>query len=145
MKNNLKEMRDRRIFTLTLLVFIAVGRLQTLNVRVDMRANEYGNMALFYMTSFLGTAGVIFSGFHLEKARLLQFLGKNSLIILVLHYPVIRMLKAVVYYFTQVSLDETYGSLLWSALYTGMTLLVMVPCIFLLNRYPIVLGRKKCN
>ena len=52
------------------------------------------------MTSFLGTAGVIFSSFHLEKARLLQFLGKNSLIILVLHYPVIRMLKAVVYYFT---------------------------------------------
>ncbi|MEC1449983.1 acyltransferase family protein [Bacillus haynesii] len=145
LKNNLKEMRDRRTLLLTLLLFIAVGCLQTLNVRVDMRANEYGNMAIFYITSFLGTAGVIFSSFKLEKAKLLQFLGKNSLIILVLHYPVIRMLKAIVYYFTQVSLDETYGSLLWSVLYTGMTLLVMVPCIFLLNRYPIVLGRKKCN
>ena len=67
LKNNLKEMRDRRMLLLTLLLFIAVGCLQTLNVRVDMRANEYGNMALFYMTSFLGTAGVIFSSFHLEK------------------------------------------------------------------------------
>jgi len=47
LKNNLKEMRDRRMLLLTLLLFIAVGCLQTLNVRVDMRANEYGNMALF--------------------------------------------------------------------------------------------------
>ncbi|MDI5790635.1 hypothetical protein PO124_25935 [Bacillus licheniformis] len=81
------------------------------------------------MTSFLGTAGVISAAFTL-KSKASPIPRQNSLIILVLHYPVIRMLKAVVYYFTQVSLDETYGSLLWSALYTGMTLLVMVPCIF---------------
>ncbi|MFT0803629.1 acyltransferase family protein [Bacillus swezeyi] len=144
LRHRLKKLRHRKTVLLSLLFFILVGYLQSRNVRVDMRANEYGSMALFYITSFLGTAGAVFASFKLENVKLLQFLGKNSLIILVLHYPVIRILKAVIYYFMDISLDETYGSLLWSGMYTALTLLIMVPCIFMLNRYPVLLGRRRC-
>ncbi|MDI3409977.1 hypothetical protein QKW52_04220 [Bacillus sonorensis] len=139
----LKADRHRKTLLMSLFLFILVGFLQSQNVRVDMRANEYGNMAIFYVTSCLGTACVILISFKLQHAALLQFLGRNSLIILVLHYPVIRMLKAIIYYFMNVSLDETYGSVLWGGVYTAVTLLIMVPCILLLNRYPVLLGRKK--
>ncbi|WP_307893541.1 acyltransferase family protein [Bacillus swezeyi] len=144
LRHRLKKLRHRKTVLLSLLFFILVGYLQSRNVRVDMRANEYGSMALFYITSFLGTAGAVFTSFKLENVKLLQFLGKNSLIILVLHYPVIRILKAVIYYFMDISLDETYGSLLWSGMYTALTLLIMVPCIYILNRYPVLLGRRRC-
>ncbi|MED2944888.1 acyltransferase family protein [Bacillus swezeyi] len=144
LRHSLKKLRHRKTVLLSLLFFILVGYLQSRNVRVDMRANEYGSMALFYITSFLGTAGAVFTSFKLENVKLLQFLGKNSLIILVLHYPVIRILKAVIYYFMDISLDETYGSLLWSGMYTALTLLIMVPCIYILNRYPVLLGRRRC-
>ncbi|MCZ0070740.1 acyltransferase family protein [Bacillus sonorensis] len=143
LRHMLKADRHRKTLLMSLFLFILVGFLQSQNVRVDMRANEYGNMAIFYVASCLGTAGVILISFKLQHAALLQFLGRNSLIILVLHYPVIRMLKAIIYYFMNVSLDETYGSVLWGGVYTAVTLLIMVPCILLLNRYPVLLGRKK--
>ncbi|MFN2747971.1 MULTISPECIES: acyltransferase family protein [Bacillus] len=138
------KMRNRRTLLLSFLFFAVVAYLQSWNVRVDMRANEYGDMAIFYITAFSGTAGVIFTSFHLENVRLLRFLGKNSLIILVLHYPVIRILKAVIYYLLDFSLDETYGSLLWSGIYSIATLVIMIPCIIVLNRYPVFLGRRRC-
>ncbi|WP_270573426.1 acyltransferase family protein [Bacillus glycinifermentans] len=143
LKHDLRNVKHRKALLIAVILFIAVGFLQSRNVRVDMRANEYGNMAIFYITSFLGTAGVIFASFKLQYAAPLQFLGKNSLVILVLHYPVIRALKAVVYYLMNVSLDETYGSVVWSGLYTAATLMIMVPCIFILNRYPVLLGRRR--
>ncbi|MEC0486111.1 acyltransferase family protein [Bacillus glycinifermentans] len=143
LKQDLRNVKHRKALLIAVILFIAVGFLQSRNVRVDMRANEYGNMAIFYITSFLGTAGVIFASFKLQYAAPLQFLGKNSLVILVLHYPVIRALKAVVYYLMNVSLDETYGSVVWSGVYTAATLMIMVPCIFILNRYPVLLGRRR--
>ncbi|MED1125018.1 acyltransferase family protein [Bacillus atrophaeus] len=139
-RNKLKELSYRRTIFAVVVCFSLTALLQMENTRVDMRANEYGNMLIFYLTAALGTGGVVFASFKLRKLAFLQFLGRNSLIILVLHYPILRTMEAVVYYVLNIPVPSTYQAG-WGILYTAATFAALVPFIFFFKRYPVLFGK----
>lgn len=55
LRNKLKELSYRRTIFAVVVCFSLTALLQMENTRVDMRANEYGNMLIFYLTAALGT------------------------------------------------------------------------------------------
>ncbi|MBC2606611.1 acyltransferase family protein [Pelagicoccus albus] len=56
-----------------------------LNVRVDMRSNEFGNVALFLASSIGITLALSAAFFRARKVRLVELISKNTVVIFPLH------------------------------------------------------------
>ncbi|MDA7026404.1 acyltransferase family protein [Bacillus sp. CLL-7-23] len=142
-KPYLHELKSDPTMIVCALFFLSVGFLQAANSeRIDMRANQYGEIDIFYLTSILGIAGTIYLTFKLKHSNMLRFLGKNSLTILVLHFIGIHLSKAFVYFVLGIDIEDTYN-LSWTIFYSAFTIVFMIPCILFFNKYPVLLGRKK--
>ncbi|MFB8733054.1 hypothetical protein ACEQPO_01500 [Bacillus sp. SL00103] len=69
----------------------------------------------------------------------MTYLGRNSIVILVLQFAGIDIMKAFVYYGLGINIADTARSS--DSLYTIGTLPLMVPCISFLSKYPMLLGK----
>ncbi|MPN55378.1 hypothetical protein SDC9_203060 [bioreactor metagenome] len=77
---------------------------------------------------------------------MLEYYGKNSLIILALHFPLKDVLTKAVTMILGVSSDYFYYNTAFALSLTVLNLLLLVPVIFLINNYfPFLLGRKKVS
>lgn len=56
-----------------------------INTLVDLRRIEFGNIAFFILTSIAGSFGVIMLSISIWELRPLEFIGKNTLIIMASH------------------------------------------------------------
>ncbi|TSB47219.1 acyltransferase family protein [Alkalicoccobacillus porphyridii] len=121
------------------ITFIAQG----LNTeRIDMRGNIYGEIWYFYIGATAGLIATILLAHKLARFHYLVYLGQYSIVILLLHFPALNLMKASVYYGLNMEMAET-TTLPWTLFYTVSTLLLMVPCIIFLKKYPFLLGKKK--
>jgi fucose 4-O-acetylase-like acetyltransferase len=78
------------------LIFLGFNLLLSrLNGRVDMFTNYYGNYFLFYLAAFAGIILIVFVAMLLDKNRLLEFLGQNSLYIFAFHPVALGILKFI--------------------------------------------------
>ncbi|WP_353853887.1 acyltransferase family protein [Bacillus sp. Bos-x628] len=121
-------------------LFVLIGYVQHFNSRVDMRVNEFGDILIFYVCALLGSAAVIYLSFKFKTSSILTYLGRNSIVILVLQFAGIDIMKAFVYYGLGVDISDT-TQFSWTLFYTIGTLLLMVPCISFLSKYPMLLGK----
>ncbi|WYP26232.1 acyltransferase family protein [Alkalihalobacillus sp. FSL W8-0930] len=110
--------------------------------RVDMRGNLYGESWFFYLGALSGSIGIILLALKLHHLKVLSFLGQYSIVILLLHFPALNLVKASVYYGLNLEMNET-NTLPWTLFYTIVTLLLMIPCIIVLKRVPILLGKAR--
>lgn len=123
------------------------------NLCIDMTQYIYGNPILYYLNSFLGTFVVMVLCCYLTRLNSTHFsilpnflssIGKNSLFVLVIHYPIARaILPALIE-------RMGYGEYLYSYIVQiaglAVILLLTVPISFLFNRYLyFVFGRKRCS
>ena len=115
-----------------------------LNGSVLMADNLYGNHYFyFYITAFLGIASVVTIAMLFGKNRVLSYLGQNSLIIFALHFPVKRVVTGVTSKVLNVSLEQIKGSFLIGSIETVITILLLVPIIYLIrNQCPFILSKK---
>ncbi|MGE6631935.1 acyltransferase family protein [Bacillus sp. NPDC077027] len=116
------------------------GYIQSFNTRIDMRVNDLGHIFIFYLCALLGSAAVIYMSFKLKQSSILTYLGRNSIVILVLQFVGIDIVKAFVYYGLGIDISDT-KQLSWMLFYTIATLLLMVPCITFFKKYPMLLGK----
>jgi acyltransferase len=115
-----------------------------LNGRVDMNETYYNNYFLFYISAFSGLTAYILISQFLAKSKILQYFGKNTLVILALHLLGLTFIKGILVFGLDFSLDQTKSSLLWAFLYTILDLVILVPAIYIINKYfPFVLGKSK--
>jgi len=83
------------------LVFITVHLLvftifNEYTVRIDMQNLEYGNYFTFYLTAFSGIITYVYLFKKIKKCKILEFYGKNSLIVLGLHVLIIGTIKHII-------------------------------------------------
>nr|MDH3175793.1 hypothetical protein [Bacillus pumilus] len=121
-------------------LLVLTAYMQSFNSRIDMRVNDYGDLFLFYACALLGSAAVIYLSFKFKTSPILTYLGRNSIVILVLQFAGIDIMKALVYYGLGINIADT-AQLSWTLFYTIGTLLLMVPCISFLSKYPMLLGK----
>lgn len=113
---------------------------QSNHSRVDMRVNDFGDILIFYVCGLLGSAAIMYLSFKFKSSPILTYLGRHSIVILVLQFAGIDIMKAIVYYGLGIHISDT-TNLSWTLFYTIGTLLLMVPCIAFLNKYPMLLGQ----
>lgn len=130
-----------RVLLIAMPLFILVSFVQALNTeRVDMRANVLGEFGYFYLAAIAGIAAFLVLIPKLQHSKTLLFLGQNSIVILLIHLPMLNFVRAALYYGFQVDLS-TANSLPWTLFFTVVTIVLVVPFIYLLQKYPWLLGK----
>jgi len=109
------------------------------NDYVNMRTLQYGNYFLYYLSSVTSIAMYIMLAIYVEKIvrfnkskvyKYLLYVGKNTIIVLVLNNLFIICLKAI---------DKEGANILHALI----VIILMIPTAYLINRYlPFAVGRK---
>lgn len=115
-----------------------------LNGRINMARNVYGNYFYYYLGAFLGIILCIIISQRIGKNCVLEFLGKNSLIILCFHFFGSSISRAVVRFVLGIPVKETINSVPWGIYYTISSVLFILPIIFVINKYlPFIMGKSQ--
>lgn len=124
----------------------AGGVCALLNGRVDMNTKLYGNHVLFLAAAFLGIFAFIALASLMEKSRTLQFFGRNSLILFCMHTHMFFPSARLIEFAGQGVAGRAYamGQDAFLAGMLALTFLMLVPCVFLINKYlPFAVGKKR--
>jgi acyltransferase len=109
--------------------------------RVDMYESELGNYAYFYTAAITGSLAIIALTQKVKSNKLLQFLGRNTLVIYGLHMIVGVILSYAVAFLFAGSFTE-FQTCMVATLKTVVTLILMIPSCLIVNRYfPWMLGK----
>lgn len=112
--------------------------------KVNMSVLKYGNIYSFYFLAFSGifTYGYIFK--KIGGVGLLEYYGRNSLIVLALHFPMKDILVKLFNIFIGIELDCFCCTTFAAFALTILNLLGLVPIIYFINRYlPFLAGKKQ--
>lgn len=137
---NIKKLQQIWIFMIPIVVIISYW-----NKPVKMYDNSYGNLILFFIGAFCGIIMICELSKALEKNQILSWFGKNSIIVYVTHFIMIKTLhfigKKII---PEVSECNYLYPANWH--YFLLIVLLMVPTIYICNRWFYVLfGKKKVN
>jgi acyltransferase len=121
--------------------FLLVFCLFSVNVlfltTVNLNSKIHGHYFDFYIAALSGIACCILLS-SLIHSRMLIFFGKNTLILLALHMPFLNLVAKLTSYFGIA--QHSYAKEVMNVI---VTLLVLVPVIYSINKYtPFILGKK---
>lgn len=123
---NYQTKRDRTIVLgLSLILIFILAYTAPINpVPVDVNYGRYGNKVLFLVQALLGILGFLLLAAALKKNNIIEYLGRNSLLILVIHIPLWRLFDAL---FSIVGLLGYVRLLCVFICVSILTLLVLIP------------------
>ena len=104
-------------------------------VSIDMNTSRYGINWIFVANALLGTLGTFFIAYAVMANKVLEFYGKNSLILLVMHTFVFKAIGILL---------ERMGVLEWyNALATFVIMMVFSTiAVIIINRFlPVLAGK----
>lgn len=107
------------------------------NIPVLMYSSTYGRKVIFVIAAILGCIGVAMISEAVDHCRTVEFLGRNSLIILFTHFPVHRcVMKILSYFSSSIMLNSIFGFII--------VCLIEIPIVIFINRFfPILAGKIK--
>lgn len=123
---NYQTKRDRTIVLgLSLIQIFILAYTAPINpVPVDVNYGRYGNKVLFLVQALLGILGFLLLAAALKKNNNIEYLGRNSLLILVLHIPLWHVFDTL---FSLVGLFGYIRLLFVFICVSILTLLVLIP------------------
>lgn len=110
-----------------------------------MRVHEYGSWWLFYSVALgLILTVVVFSKMLVGRdVGILQWLGRNSLIIMCVHEPIKRILLKVFAMVTNMEISDIRQSAVLSIIITVLVIATCVPAVMMMRRFtPWLIGKK---
>ena len=146
-KNPIVDIKSNYIRLLLFCCCISGGFfISQLNGEVLMVDNSYGDYFYFYIAAFLGIISVVIIAMYFEKNKVLLYLGKNSIIIFALHFPVKRVVTACTGKVLNIPLEQIKNSFLISCVDTIITIVILLPLIYLIHtQFYFILGGKYGN
>lgn len=137
---------------LGIFLLIALGFLTKYNTYADLNNMRLGNPFLYFLFAYMGSYGLLLLCRTLKGLRFIQYLGRNSLIIMAVHlnfYVIYIAIKIASYADVPiVKYFDTYTHPQWNELYvlTVIVVVAIVICIIpieIINRWmPFVIGKK---
>ncbi|MGE7115104.1 acyltransferase family protein [Lysinibacillus sp. NPDC047702] len=129
-----------KLLVITLPIFLLfINQMIKDNYIIDMNNNRLNDYYNFYTPAICGILlTIIFAS--LLKSNFIEYLGKNSLVILATHLPIIFFVS-IFYNEIGYAMDDR---VLRSLSVTFLAMLVLLPIIYFINRYtPFILGKKQ--
>lgn len=111
--------------------------------KVNMNVLKYGDFFSFYLLAFAGIFTFVYFSKRIVSSKVLEYYGRNSLIILALHFPLKDVLIKLVIIILGVDIEYIHYNAGFALGLTGMSFIVLVPVIYIINNYfPFILGKK---
>jgi len=112
--------------------------------KVNMNVLQYGGSFFsFYLLAFAGIFTLVYLFKKIGSSKILEYYGRNSLIILALHFPLKDVLTKLVAIVLGVNTEYFYYNAGFALGLTVLNLVLLVPVIYIINNYlPFLLGKK---
>lgn len=127
--------------------FLLVVFISYFNGRVDMNNNVFNNYFMFYIGALMGINFILLLS-NKVKYNWITYLGRNSLIIMLVHEPLKRIILKLIEMITKINMDTLRGNIFLIIICSCLIILLITPLIFIINKFlPIVIGKgmkKKC-
>lgn len=112
------------------------------NGKIDINMNIYNNLIMFYISAF---SGILFLIFAIKKIKLknkvIDFLGKNTLIIFAYHLRVNIIITILLTYILKLNLSD---NLIIGIVLSIFQIILCLPLVYIFNRYlPFLMGKIK--
>ncbi len=108
---------------------------------VDIYSDSFGSYLLFNISALSGINAFVMLFKKIRKARILKYIGYNSLIYYVLHTIYFETLDIICD-----KLSITKNSVMISIAYIVITAILIMPLVYFINKYfPYILGKERKN
>jgi acyltransferase len=126
---------------------LAIGLLTAhLNGNVDMNLNRYGNIFLFYISSFSSIYGYMYLSRRLYNVKFLScigYVGRNSLVFFLLQGPAFIFTSFLVYTALRIKVNPNELTFLRGSAYVLLSMILIAPVSFIIYNYtPFMIGGK---
>lgn len=117
---------------------------------INMLGHSYNQIILFLIGALAGTYIIIYISKFISKFnfKFLKYLGENSMIILVSHEPIKRIIIKVISIISKTNENIMRNNIFYSIIILAITISIIIPGIYLINKYiPYIIGKtpKKNN
>ncbi|AAM06040.1 hypothetical protein [Methanosarcina acetivorans] len=114
--------------------------------KLNMNVLKYGSFFSLYFLAFSGIFTFVYLFKKVGSSKILEYYGRNSLIVLALHFPLKDVLTKLTVLSLGVELEYFYYNLAFALSLTVLNLICLVPVIFIINNYfPFILGKTKSS
>lgn len=132
------------IITMILFITYYINYLDLGKTNVELYESKIGNVVLYFLSAFSGIIIFVVISKKFEKSKILNFLGKNTLIYYSLQGVLITILmqglKLIPYLYKNTFTTDLLRGIIMSI----MTLFILIPISKLINKYlPFVIGKNK--
>ena len=111
------------------------------NSKVNMYWGKYGNYLMFYMAAISGILVVLIISRKINKSRILEFIGQNTIIYLGIHQYVIFSVLNKIKNILTLNINNTILIII-AIFYVIFTIVVLYPIIKILNKnFPFIVGK----
>ncbi len=142
LKNMLNSMESQKFGgggVLIIAIFSVLCFLSRMNTPIMMYSNDYGNIAVFFVTSTLGIAVVFGVSKILNENKFLNFCSDNSIILYMIHPAILRFLHKL----TSVLFGGIYVYPNYFVTF-GLLIVIAVPITWIIRRtIPFLFGKTK--
>lgn len=114
------------IFSLLLLIIVASLNYNINTLQVDMRLNRLHNVFYFYIASFSGIFASIVLSMKIQSNKILEYLGKHSLILFVWHNFVFSYITLFLLNFIPQQILSTHKNTYIAPIYTILATLIIL-------------------
>ena len=132
LRNKLNLWIDNRrwvLLCLALILIVLLAYSAPINPdSIDVNQGRYGNKFLFVPQAFLGIFGFLFLSAAINKSKTIEYLGRNSLLILVIHIPLWRLFDTL---FRNIGWNHYTQMAIMCACVLTVTLFIIMP----INRF----------
>lgn len=144
LKNKLLNEKIEKISSFILIIIFLLSIIgNKINGRVDMNSKYYSNIILFYLNAILGIAfWTIFIKKLKIKNNFLEYIGKNTSIIMAYHQRAFTFIKLILIIILKLNYPE--NNLTLNTIFSIIQILLCIPIIFIFNNYlPFLIGKKQ--
>jgi fucose 4-O-acetylase-like acetyltransferase len=114
--------------------------------KINMSGMIYRGFFTFYFLAFSGIFTSVYILKKVGRSKVLEYYGRNSLIVFALHFPVKDILTKLSNIIFGIDLDCFGCTTSFALILTGLNLLCLTPVIIIINKYfPFLAGKKNSS
>lgn len=126
----------KTLFILSLLISITLAAIsyEQFGTQIDMRQNRFHNYFLFYTAAFGGILSCVFLSMTIHKNKLLEYIGKHSLILFIWHLLVFSYISKFLRFFVHEETLRASRNTYLAPLYTITAIIIILLVSFLIKK-----------
>ena len=133
-----------KLLTISLLLLLvsAIVNYSLSGLQNDMRLNRLNNPILFYISSFSGISTTLLISMKIGKEKLLEFFGKISLYLFILHPLFLFHIKEISHFWLKNSLLHSLNNIFLAPLYSAIIIALISISYLLIQNKRTLQGKK---